>query len=197
MEASGSQPGPGRGRWGLTWTVGGLCSHAPPEAPVWGLPPRPGWGASVAEEEARARPPGEWPSLFPLGGDCVETVPGFLMLLSTPPSELVWSCRCPEGAGPRAAGGGQKAEGVATDPAVGARPSAEGPLQPLLQGDSHRPWLQNMPPVRGGAAFCLAPCFSAKRRRCLWLMGLLADPVSIFRGGLGSWVWGADKRAAR
>lgn len=108
---------------------------------MWGLPPRPGWGASVAEEEARARPPGERPSLFSLGGDRVETVPGFLTLLSTPPSELVWSRRCLEEAGPRAAGGGQKAEGVAADPAVGARPSAEGPLQPLLQGDSHRPRL--------------------------------------------------------
>ena len=89
MEASGSQPGPGWGRWGLTWTVGGLCSHAPPEAPVWGLLPRPGWGASAAEEEARARPPGQWPSLFPSGGDRVETAPGFLTLLSTP--HLSWS----------------------------------------------------------------------------------------------------------
>ena len=75
---------PGGGRWGLTWTAGGLRPYAPPEGPAWGLPPRPGWGASVAEEEARACPPGEWPLLLSLGGGRVETGPGFLALLSIP-----------------------------------------------------------------------------------------------------------------
>ena len=86
---------------------------------------------------------------------------------------------------------------MAADLAVGACPSAEGPLRPFLQAGL----TQTPAPEHASRAewccFCLASRFSAKRRRCLWLMDLLADPVSSFRGGLGSWVWGADKWAAR
>lgn len=149
------------------------------------LPLRPGWGASIAEEEARACPLGERPLLLPLGGDRVERVPGFLVLLSTP--DLSWS-------GVVSALGrlvlGQRVEGrgrrqrewpltLLWEP-VPQRKGLSGPSSRL---DSHRPRLQNTPPVRGGAAFCLAPRFSAKKRRCLWLMDLLVDPVSSIRGG--------------
>lgn len=102
---------------------------------MWVLPLRPGWGASIAEEEARACPLGERPLLLPLGGDRVERVPGFLVLLSTP--DLSWSGVVSALGrlvlGQRVEGRGRRAEGVAADPAVGACPSAEGPLRPLLQ----------------------------------------------------------------
>ena len=83
MGASGTQPvqvGADGGSPGLQ-EVYVPTLHRRPRV---GAAPRPGWGASVAEEEARACPLGEQPLLLSLGGDHVETGPGFLALLSIP-----------------------------------------------------------------------------------------------------------------
>lgn len=56
-----------------------------------------------------------------------------------PPSELVWSRRCLEEAGPRAAGGGRKAEGVAADPAVGPVLQQKGLSSPCSRGLTQTP----------------------------------------------------------
>lgn len=103
VRADGGSPG--------LWEV---CFHAPPEAPVWGLPPCPSWGRVQLRRRSGRVHRERGPRCFPRGGgrSCGNGT-WFPDASLHSPSELVWSRRCLEEAGPRAAGGGQKAEGVA------------------------------------------------------------------------------------